>query len=158
MKTFKWAFKADFPKRYLPLAEAAMRRACWAWEASGVVSFIYHPFGDSLDILIEHARLDERVDPATGEFYTPDMEIDRSSPTAVITVDAGRKWQTSAWQFWRWEWQPSLFAHELGHLLFDSSWHADWHGSVMHKSGQYMPDRLDIERLRALYAEDPTTV
>lgn len=156
MRTFRYAFHADFPERFLPLAAESMRVACRAWEQEGMVSFIEDPHGDSLDILIEWAHLGARTCREDGEIKKPWMVTYRASGT--IIVNANISWRSAWWQFWRFAWEPAVFAHELGHIIMDTSAHSDRLSSVMHYTAQMMPDSEDFRRLAACQAANAHTL
>lgn len=152
MRTFRYAFHADFPERFLPLAAESMRVACRAWEQEGMVSFIEDPHGDSLDILIEWAHLGARTCREDGEIKKPWMVTYRASGT--IIVNANISWRSSPWQFWRFFWKPEIFAHEIGHCLLGVSEHSTRRDSVMFYADNPMPGAHDFAMLRRKLAQD----
>lgn len=146
MKPLRYAFHRDFPQRFLPLAEAAMRAACAAWQAGGTVSFIEDPHAPAPDIVIEFAPIAKQICAEDGQLKSPWMVALRD--LGRIVVNANIPWQSSRWQFWRYLWQPEIFAHELWHILADTSDHFERMGSVSHYTAQWMPDAEDFWMLR----------
>lgn len=147
MKHFTYAFHADFPARYLPLAESAFAKACEWWEESGVVKFKHVPKSYGSDIVIEWGPLPAQMCKEDGENRKPTMVTFRSD--GGIRVNSLLSWQTSKWQFWRLIWEPETFAHELHHILLDTSWHDPREWSVGHYRHHGRPDLRDFRKLAA---------
>lgn len=150
-RVYRYAFRDDFPADYLPRASEALHRACLAWQASGAVSFIEDAHGDALDVLISCEPIGPRVVIEDNDYTRPLMEARRrrdGSGTKEIVVNSAYKWQVRAWQFWRLRWEPALFAHELWHVMANSSMHVPRVGSVAHFRPTCLPDEEDFALLR----------
>lgn len=155
MRNLSYRFSLDFPARYLPLARASFQHAAKAWAASGVVQFGEVSRGPE-DIIIRMADIPAQECADDHQTKKPWMTTNRE--LGRITVNSLISWQSSKWQFWRFIWQPEIFAHEIGHILFDTSAHSHRIGSVMHYTAQWMPDELDLALLRTRMADKRHTV
>lgn len=148
MKTYTYAVNPAFPSRYLPLASAAFRTACEAWEDSGVVRFI-PATGREIDIVVSMRPIPARIAKEDGERKLELMVTHRS--IGEIVVNGNVTWKASPWRFsniWGWLWEPEIFAHEIGHILFESSDHSRDRDSVMHYTAPTLPTERDFAALR----------